>query len=219
MKIRLTEQELHQIVKESVETILSEQTQPDNSIRAMVRESIRQYLKEWEQEYNQAQDKYDFEHDNEEYNKLPWLRRMGRKLTGRKPKDPFPDQTKEQLASKYVQKFNREHGFTHRYDDETASQGKMQYDRGTGLPYFKRTHRASPEFGMVLHGNTYQYDDEGNETDLGITYPDSEAGVSGWPQTSEPYAGRAAEDLPQINNARQNIQQVLRNRHQNKKKK
>ena len=105
MKIRLTEQELHQIVKESVETILSEQTQPDNSIRAMVRESIRQYLKEWEQEYNQAQDKYDFEHDNEEYNKLPWLRRMGRKLTGRKPKDPFPDQTKEQLASKYVQKF------------------------------------------------------------------------------------------------------------------
>ena len=204
----MNENKLDNIIKESISRVISEK-----STRQYVREAVRRYLNEaWEDDYNNAMDKQQFVQDDEEYRSKPWYKRIAARLSGNRPKDPFPNQGLDTMRSQYVKAFNDEHGFSNRYpEDDTASSMRMQYMRSTGQPVLNARHMAGPEYGNVLHGSTFEYDENGNERDSGLPYPYSENGWSGWP-TEDEIGGRAAKDIDRINRSRENIQNTIRNR-------
>lgn len=156
-KVKLTESQLHNIIKESVKQVLNEN---------------------WETDFNAAIDKRDYIQSKNEYNSKSWFNRILAMIRGNKPKDPNTEATLEQLLNKYVESFNKEHNIGKRtdYNDGSSFHSTMKYDNKDGYPVLSATHYDSNS-GTVAQTRK-KFNSNGREEEWGIKYPYSEIGYT-----------------------------------------
>ena len=194
--IRITETDLHNIVNESVRTILREA---------------------WENDYNAAMDKQDYLKKKEDYDSKAWYKKILALVSGNKPKDPNSGAELKDLLNNYVEAFNKEHGIGHRidYGDGETFHSRMSYssdDDNYGQPVLSATYND----GNMVTQSRKSFNDSGDETEWGVKYPYSEFGVTGdeAPSGSNP---NVDNQYRKFNNNREEIKNVIRNRAKNKK--
>ena len=157
--IRLTESDLHNIIKNSVNKILKEG---------------------WEDDYNAAMDKQDYMKKKEEYDSKAWYQKILAMISGNKPKDPNASAELKDLLNNYVNAFNKEHGIGKRmnFDNGESFHSTMGYStdkQNYGQPVLSATYFD----GNGATQSRKAYKSNGDEKEWGIRYPYSEIGVTG----------------------------------------
>ena len=190
-KITLTESQLHDLIKESIENILKEA---------------------WEDDYNQAMDKLDYQNNKNEYDSKKWYQKILAMVSGNKPKDPNPDKTLEQLLNGYVDAFNREHNIGKRdeYGNGETFHSKMNYNTDTKMPVLKGTYSD----GNTAYQSRRAFKNDGSHEEWGVSYPYSEFGVTMKDIPSDAHDG-AKRKYQQFNKNTKEISDVI-NRRNNK---
>lgn len=155
--IRLTERDLHKLIKESVNSILKE---------------------DWSKDYNNAMDKFDYETDKSKYDSKKWYQKILAMISGQKPKDPNPQKTLKSLLDGYVEAFNKEHGIGNMvdYDGGETFHSAMKYQSDNKQPVLTATYNSGD--GQVQQSRK-AFNPDGSKEEWGIAYPYSEIGVTG----------------------------------------
>jgi hypothetical protein len=185
--IRLTESDLQNIIKKSVNRILKE---------------------DWGEYYDNAMEKMDYVRAQEEYDSKKWYQKILAMVQGQRPKDAHPNESLDELLAKYVQAYNKEHGIGHRieYGNGETFHSAMRHGED-GQPVLTATHYD----GNTATQSRKQFDRYGNESELGVGYPTSEFGVTGdkAPRGSHP---NVADQYRKFDANREEIRNRLRNR-------
>ena len=194
--IRLTESDLHRVIKESVKEVLRES---------------------WEEDYNAAMDKQDYQKNKAAYDSKKWYQKILAMMKGQKPKDPNADTTLRDLLSKYVEAFNAEHGLGKRieYPNGETFHSVMKYssdDTNYGQPVLSATHYADGYATQSRKG----FRNDGQEEEWGIQYPYNEFGATGDVAPDNAHPG-VKKQYDRFKNNRAEIQNVINNRQRNKK--
>lgn len=188
----------------------------EGKLNRIVRESVNRVINEaWEDDYYAAMDKQDYENDIQAHREKPWYKRAFATVTGRKPKDPYPDRDLKTMRNKYTDSYNKERGFGRTYPDGTKSQLNMNWssdsDETNGQPVLDYKHQDN--MGGGIRGNRIFHDSTGKEHEAGLAYPWTEIGYTGWPESSSPSdGGQAYKDIDDINRERGHVSDVIRNR-------
>lgn len=191
-KYRLTESQLHNIIKESVKGVLKE---------------------DWAADFNSAMDKKDYLQAKQQYDSQSWFKRILTMIKGNKPVDRNAEATLQQLLDKYVASFNKEHNIGTRkdYADGSSFHSSMKYDSTDGYPVLTATHDG-PSQGVAQSRKKYNQD--GSEEEWGIKYPYSEMGYTmhDVPEYANDDAKRRYSDFKRNG---EEIRRVIQNRNNN----
>lgn len=124
--------------------------------------------------------KKDYLNAKAEFEKKPWLTRIWLTITGRKPKDPTPGKSIDELATAFTAEYNRNKGFGPKmeFDDGYVST-EVKYNQDTFLPVLVITMYIY-KFGCFFMERK-KFNEDGRYDEWGIAYPYSECGVSGLP--------------------------------------
>ena len=186
--IKLTETDLHNIIKESVSNILNE---------------------DWEKDFNDAMDKMDYIKSKKEYDSKSLFKKILAMVQGKKPIDPNTYYTLEDLLNKYVISFNSEHNIGNliRGNDGSSFHSRMKYNGDNGYPVLSSTYYD----GNVAFQTRREFNKNGNEKELGIEYPYSEFGLTmdKIPDNAKDYAKRQYDNF---NRNKEEIRNVIKKR-------
>jgi hypothetical protein len=197
-KIRITENELKQIVAESVKKVLNEN---------------------WEDDYNAAMDKADYQTAKKEYDSKNIFGKLFAMVSGNKPVDKNPQKTLEDLLNQYVIAFNQEHGIGKRadYANGEAFHSKMVYSgdkSNLNQPIISATYTRPG--GNSVEQSRRAFNSDGSSEEWGIGYPYSEIGrtLKGRPDSKNQYVQKGYDDFLRH---RDEIGNVIKRRNSRKK--
>lgn len=161
----------------------------ESRLRSIIREAVQEIVEAYPQSFHDTMDKVDYLSRAKEYAAKPWYSRAFKKVTGQKPKDPFPEREVDDMARQYVRDYNEQEriGKPVEFSDGTRMHQAMKYDTKTKLPYFSRTFRfpKGPFDGDAYSQQNYDFDEEGNVSKKGPQYPYSEIAVGREPSYDE----------------------------------